>query len=435
MKRAFVFLLMLPLLAACAVPNSPAPTPTASPVPPTATIIPATATPIPPTPTPVPPTATPTPEPVDTAELSAQLMAELYPPDGVPPADGTAITGVQVLALNVPAGRERLWAAFSTGFNGYPPDEPRHFIAIFSHDADGWHKKASLELTDPDYVDEGSVQQVALEPSHLWLWLEGGAGAHSGIFNLFQFDGDTLSLALSGFNASPGVGQIVDLNDDGVPDVILNASDPYVFCYVCNVNLPIFQVYRWTGAELAPVTLTGLGDDAPADLRAANNEMVSLAEAWLWKDAQSAQKKLAGMNPDDPTVVWNLRLVTLHATALAEEIGVSSYPLLAYIFYGDYDGALDILRQYSADELFSAESPLVVETPAFGWEAVLRDWIFQATDLALSEKPTLATAHFLRGWATFINDGMTDEVRAELKQAASLSPDEPLFVASEKLTE
>jgi len=69
MKRrmAFVFLIALVVLVACATPTTPAPTftqvpPTATPLP-TATPVPPTATPIPPTATPLPPTATPTPKP------------------------------------------------------------------------------------------------------------------------------------------------------------------------------------------------------------------------------------------------------------------------------------------------------------------------------------------------------------------------------------
>ncbi len=431
--KKIAFGLMIAALAtfACTAPKpSPTPTPTT-----TATLA-ATVTPVPlPTPTPTP-TATPlppTPIPPDTAELSAQLMAALYP-DGMPPADdiSASVQGVKVVPLDVPAGNQPLWAAFSVGRNGYLPEEPKHFVAIFSHNNDGWQQLASLELTDPDYLDEYSFRQVFLEPEHIWLQIEGGAGAHSGTFNLIMFDGQSLSLKLSGFSSAPGAGQVADLDGDGTLEVVLNATDYYVFCYACNVRLPMFQVYRWNGSELTAVELTKLGNDAPADLREANNRMVALAQAWLWKDAQTAMDAIEAIAGDNETVAWNVRLVKMNIDSLTEEIGVSSYPLLAYVFFGDYDGALNLLRPFPADELFSAQSPLVAETPAEGWESVLRDWIFQATDLALAENPNLATAHFLRGWAAFINDGVTDEVRAEVAQAVSLSPDESLFVRAQQ---
>ncbi|HFB52604.1 MAG TPA: hypothetical protein ENJ48_02810 [Anaerolineae bacterium] len=438
-KIAFGFMIAALAMTACIAPKPPA---TATPTVPTATAtFTATATPLSPTPTPVPtatpippsPTPTPTPVPPDTAELSAQLMAALYPA-GVPAAGDTSasVQGVEVVPLKVAAGSQPLWAAFSVGRNGYLPEEPKHFVAIFSHNSDGWQQLASLELTDPDYLGDRSFQQVFVEPEHIWLQMEGGAGAHSGIFDLIMFDGQSLSLKLSGFSAGARAGQTVDLDGDGVLEVVLDATDYYVFCYACNVRLPMFQVYRWNGSELIAVELTALGEDAPANLRDANNRMVALAQAWLWKDALSAMDAVQAIGSDDETVAWNVRLVKLNTDSLTEEIGVSSYPLLAYIFFGDYDGALDMMRQYPAEKLFSAQSPLVADTPAEGWESTLRDWIFQATDLALSEEPNLAAAHFLRGWAAFISDGETDEVRAEIAQVVSLAPDEPLFKSAQQ---
>ncbi len=431
MKRVPLFLLLLIFATACNAPTLPrvaAPTPTAPPPAAPATPRPPTVTPIPAaTPTPLPPTATPIP--VDTAELSAQLMTELYPA-GLP-ADGASITSIEVFPLNTQPPTPRLWAVYSTGMNGFTPDTPHHFIAIYGYDTSGWHKIDSTELIDPDILFTGSVQQVMLEPSHIWLSLEGGAGAHSGIFNLFMFDGKSLSLKLSGFNATPGVGNMVDLNNDGVLEVVLNATEPYVFCYACNVRLPMFSVYRWTGAELQPVELMPVGEDVPAEVRDLNNEMVSLANAWLWKDAGMIAESLSALEPESPTVRWNLQLMAMNTSALSDEIGVSSFPLLAYLFYGDYEGALALLRQYSADEL-----PLRLvgsEMCIRDRESVLRDWIYQATDLALAKQPDIATAHFLRGWVTFINDGATDDVRAELAAAVNNAPDEALFLAAKGL--
>lgn len=435
MKRiALASLLLMTILVACAVPQLPLtaqPTPTTTPIPPTptATPFPPTATTVPPTVTPIPPT--PTPLPVDTAALSAQLMTALYPAGA--PADGSGIFGVQVLPLTVPDGSPRRWVVFSTGMNGFMPDEPHHFLALYGYGESGWKELSKIELTDPDYIDPASVQQVSLEPSHIWISIEAGMGAHSGLFNLFMVDGDALSLKLSGSNSSPGVAQIIDLNDDGVLEVVLNATEPYVFCYACNVRLPMFSVYRWTGAELQPVELTMVGDDVSPETRNLNNEMVSLAEAWLWKDAAAIADSLSAHNPENTTVRWNLALMQMNVSALSDEIGVSSFPLLAYVFYGDYDGVLAMMRQYSADELFSPNSPLIADTPAVGWESVLRDWIYQATDLALAKQPDIGTAHFLRAWATFINDGATGDVRAELAAAVQFSPDESLFLEAKGL--
>src|SRR5690606_26187150 len=107
---------------------------------------------------------------------------------------------------------------------------------------------ASTEPTHmPDYLSPGSVRQAAIVPDELWIALDGGAGAHSGVYHLLRFTGDALTDELAAFNSSPGVGSERDLNGDGVGEAIVNQTEYYVFCYACGVRIPAFGLWRWTG--------------------------------------------------------------------------------------------------------------------------------------------------------------------------------------------
>ena len=97
----------------------------------------------------------------------------------------------------------------------------------------------------PDYLNEQSVNQVDIDPAFVWLAIDGGIGAHGGTFQLLRFDGAALHLEIVGSSASPGVGYLEDLNNDGTAEVILREHDFYVFCYACGVRYLNFRVFTW----------------------------------------------------------------------------------------------------------------------------------------------------------------------------------------------
>jgi hypothetical protein len=444
------------LLAGCGMPPAVPPTPVPPPAPtdtpapavaaPTDTPIPTdtpapTSTPVPtntpaPTSTPVP-TLTPTPQPSPTElaakpeELVATLVAGL-PPTPTPDSSGFSMGGyseVEVLPLTPPAGSHPLWVAFSVGMRSFEP-LINHFVAIYTHDAAGWQQMSRLELECPDYLDKTSVQQVSIDPSRVWLEVQGGMGAHSGCYDLLSIDGQTVRSELTTTSPSPGAGQVKDVNGDGNLDVLLDASDPYVFCYACGVRYIQYRVLRWNGSQLVPVELTPLPDSAPADVRDSNNLAVKLAGAELWKQAQAAAEKALALAPQDPTVVWNAALIRLYAEAYQAQLKDSPYPLLVQVFYGDYAGALDVMRPYTASQIFAPDTPLVTGTIAAGWEDTLSERIITSTTRALAVEPDLAAAYFMRGWATHLVKPGDPQVKADIEKAAALAPDEPLFAAS-----
>jgi len=358
----------------------------------------------------------------------ATLVAGL-PPTSTPDSSGFSMGGsseVEVLPLTPPAGSRPLWVAFTFGMRSFEP-LINHFIAIYTHDAAGWQEVSRIELECPDYMDKTSVQQVAIDPSRVWLEIQGGIGAHSGCYQLLSFDGQTLRSELSTSSSSPGMGQVKDVNGDDKLDVLLDASDPYVFCYACGVRYVQYRVLRWNGSQLVPVELAPLPDSAPTDVRDFNNLAVKLAGAELWKEAQATAEKALALAPQDPTVIWNAALIRLHAEAYQSQLKDSPYPLLVQVFYGDYAAALDVMRPYTADQIFGSNTPLVTGTIASGWEDALSERIITSTTRALAVKPDLAAAYFLRGWATHLVKPGDPQVKADIEKAAALAPNEPLF--------
>lgn len=436
---------LLLMLGGC---NRPTPTPTAtaaSPAVTTATAEPtATLTPA--------PTPTETPMPTTPKE---QVEALLY--DSLkltkPATDSIGIEGIYAFQVETPDEQE-LWLAHTLGIRGFDPLQ-NHVLALYERSGESWREvtRAELAMRDnpaapgvsPDYLGEGSVTQVqmvlrthsVIEPDQLWIQVEGGAGAHSGVYGLFRFDGDVLTEEISAFSPSPGVGRIEDLNNDGIAEVLLDASDPYVFCYACGVRLVHWAIERWDGAQMISVTLETLSDDAPADVRDFNQNLIALAQAGLWQEALAALEEAAVFSYTEPALEWNLIYVRLNGEARRDAAANQpAYPLLTHLFYGDYEAAIEIMRTVGADALFIPESELVVGTVAQDWESTLADWIVQTVTPALELKPDLAAAYFLRGWAAYLREHNEVDAVSDVQQAAELAPEEELYTKSlEFLTE
>lgn len=378
------------------------------------------------------PTATPTAAPeIQMAAASDVSADEAALPQILADSLGIALQpgsgtweSVEVLPLS-----SDLWAAYTTGLRSFDPLK-NHAVAIFTPKGGAWVELSRAELECGDYLDSRSIKQVALDQKSLWLAAETGTGAHSGCFDLLRWDGTALTIAVSGFNSSPGAGEVRDVDGDGQPEVVLNATDPYVFCYACGVRLYNISLLRWNGTELLPVELTRLPDDTVADLREANNRAVELAGASLFPAALPLIDQALGYAPSDERVYWNHQLIHALADGRRDYANSTPYPLLNWIFYGDWEKALDELRQYTPAQLFDPDKAILQATPAAGWEEVLADWILQFSGPVLSIQPELAPAWFLQGWAKFLKNPGDPSVVADVEQAARVAPTEMLYRAS-----
>lgn len=389
------------------------------------------------------------PTPTLSGELAPEATVEEILAQVQLPAD--AYSGEPaVLPLRAPAGSPPLWALYSTGMRNHDLDPtPSHFVAIFTRDDAGWRELARIDLDAspaedtllveplPDFIDPAGVQQVAIEPGRVWLTVDGGAGAHSGTYQVLTFDGDVLKLELASSAASPGAGFVADINQDGQNDVVFNTTEPYIFCYACGVRHPYFQVHTWLGDGLAPVEISALmmgQRGTPAD--EANSAAVTLAQAGLWPDAlTNIDEAVALTGDDDPptpagSLRWNQALIRLNHDALLAVANDSAYPLLSQVFYGDYAAAVDLMRPYSVTQIFSADTPLVIGTAAEGWQAELSSYLLNSADAALAVQPELAPAYFVRAWARYLAEPASPLVGLDLAKAAELAPGDALFAAA-----
>lgn len=387
------------------------------------------------------PAATATPVPTTP---KGQVEALLYESLGVtkPATDSIGLEGAYAFQLETTTDQE-LWLAHTLGIRNFDPLQ-NHLLAIYEKRGESWNEVTRIELAmrdnpadpgvSPDYLGEGGVTQIQVEPSHLWLQVEGGAGAHSGVYGLFSFDGTAFKEEVSSFSSSPGIGRSEDLNNDGLSEVLLDASDPYVFCYACGVRLVNWAIERWDGTQMISVTLSALNDSAPAEVSTFNQNLLDLANAGLWKDVLATLDEAATFSYTEPALEWNLIYARLNAEARRDAAtSQPAYPLLSHLFYGDYDAVMAILQGVGAEGLFSQQSPLIVGTPAEGWEPTLADWIVNTVDPVLALKADLAAAYFLRGWSAYIREYDTAAALPDVQKAAELAPDEALFSQSVEL--
>ena len=296
----------------------------------------------------------------------------------------------------------------------------------------------------PDFLYPEGVNQVDLDPNdsqNLWLAVSGGAGAHGGTFQLLRFDGATLHMEVDTGNANTCVGYLEDLNGDGTQELITELHDYYVFCYACGVRYLQFGVYTWDAVNqrlleisLQPMLMGQQGHPA----RQPTNRAVELATADLWPQAlaqieEAERLAAASSEPTDAfTLSWDAAIIRLYNQAYQAELNHSPYPLLTHIFYGDFAAALDMMRGYGNEQIFSATSPLIQGTMAEGNEPWLADYLLRQSSAAIAvpdlDPATLAAAYYLHAWGSYLQNPADPQITADLQQAATLAPTEPLFV-------
>ncbi len=323
-----------------------------------------------------------------------------------------------------------LYIAHTVGSRSYdPPSE--HMLGIYEYVNGTWELLGLTPLGDdgldqasslgygPDYMGEGSVMQVFIEPTNLWLFVSGGVGAHSGVAKLFKFDGMQLQSVARNDNGSPFAGWVEDLNGDGLQELIFDDTDPYIFCYACGVRRVEFEVMSWNGSALETVALRQVeGNEA-------NNRAVELAQAGLWIDAAGSAYQLREM--EDATVQWNAYLIDL-TSRYRVLVAESAYPIMSRMYTGDYFGAVAPFSGLAPETIFDINGELFAGTVADGWTDTMFPEIIETTTRAIAAKPEEAGAYFLRGWAKFfMNDGSALE---DIARSAELSPSNPTFTAA-----
>ena len=344
--------------------------------------------------------------------------------------------GFATLALDSPPASPTLIAVYSTGFAPFPAG---HVFGIYEIASDAVTDLGTLELESfPSFLlDDGVVLVRAADGrpawgSDLWFTIDGGTGAHGSTFDLLRFnDSDGLRSELFWSTGIPfGAGTLVDLDGNGIPEVVLDLTDAYIFCYACGVRLFDSQILRWDPETdtLRELSLDPLSTDADADLREAVDAAIALAQADLWEDARTAIGVARVLAPEDPTVFWNAAQISWIADLRMEPVG--TYPLLERVFAGNHAAAVDYLATFDPFDLVDLHGPLTAGTTAEGWETVVAETLVDYADRALAVRPDLAPALFLRGLGRFwLDPAQADLAITDVNAAAALDPGQPLYEA------
>ena len=385
------------------------------------------------------PSPTPSPGLDDVrAELEAHVL-DTIPGDAR--ADEGSFDGIlSVVALPIYSGAygqfTSPWLVVTVGRPKFDPFYP-HFAAVYQDQDGAWAKLDRLSLDDAEFIAPESVQPVDLEPSLDWATIDAGVGAHGGYFALLSWDGSRLRLEVSNFSGSPDAGYVGDdLDGDGDLEVFLDTSNYDVFCYACGVVDWHTDIYRWDGRRLERVELklVALSSPATAEERA-NNRAVTFANGHRWKEAYREVRAARLLDASDETIRWNAFFIRENARQRIDGARDATYPFLQHVFAGDWDAAVDELRDVPLAQLFAADSPVIAGTVVEGWEDVLVSEVLRITSVARFAGPEVAALEFLHGWALQMETPGSDGARAALQRAADLAPGDGFYAAVAALVE
>ncbi len=311
---------------------------------------------------------------------------------------------------------------------GLPPDDDSymHKVSIHATEAGHWSELGRVELACVNFLDEHSLEQVDIDADSIWLFVRGGAGAHGGCIELLRWDGESLRVAISSFNSTPDAGSVTDLNGDGRRDLLLNNSDPYVFCYACGVQLYKARFFTWDGqalVEAAPRSLVGSESET---LHALNDEALALAEAGLYADALAQIERAREMAPENGTVDWNAAWIRHHLEVSRQLAKASQYPLLGHVFAGDWNTAFDALWAVGRQR-FLSDIPIPGDSAAFGFGDTVGALLVQYAENALALRPERAEIHALGAWGRYLLDNSDPAVASGFQRAAELAAGDPRF--------
>jgi hypothetical protein len=331
--------------------------------------------------------------------------------------------------------------AYSTGAQ---PDTG-HIAGIYEVAEDRIATRADLTFDRAEALDFTLIDQLVQSEdgrvlgspwgADIWFLREGAIGGHGSYVNLLRWSPNNagpsaFTIELSWSSSLPTAAlKLVDYDADGVPELRLDDTDPYVFCYACGVRKVGFQVARWNGSNLVMAPLARLAASALGPAKSAVDFAIELSEANLWIDAINAIDLAARLVPNDPTIEWNAILIRAQA-AEREAAAGAVYPLLTHIYAGQFGQAVASLRGILPFDLLDLHGPVTAGTPAEGWESVVAETLIRSSDDALTLRSDVAPAFFLRGLARFwIAPDQAEAAITDINTAAAIDPSEPLYEA------
>ena len=377
--------------------------------------------------------------PEDPETLAAELAEVALAP--VREEFGESADGLTAHAFSVAPRDERgtLWVVVTNGPQPFYVDEDGepvnffHFIALYRRNGDAtWSDvlyQVTLETapqwTEVQIYDAGP--RARREPTTPLIAIHGGTGAHAGTLDVVLVEGELLAVAVSHVSARPGAGSIADLDGDGVVELVLNSSNPYVFCYACSVEEKGDLVYRWNGVEYDAVPLA-VPDDLEGDLAAAAERVVRLAAANLWRDAATLAIETSRRAPEHEGLRWLSIVVNRTAALRLGYAGSPGQPLLANVFAGEYAAAFALMRTLPPEEAFALDGPLISGTAAETDLATMVAYLLFYADEALKVRDDDPAIHAVRALGqTLASPDDLNRARSSIGRALRLAPDDPFL--------
>ncbi len=209
-----------------------------------------------------------------------------------------------------------------------------------------------------------------------WLVLSGNPymATFAAIFYVLRFEPETRTLAVVEAKSDRRWGgALVDVDGDGVPEVLMNQGNAYVFGAASGADEAMFRLLHWRDGELVDVPFevpAGLSDEVSGRV----DHVLKLVGADLWTDAAAEIADAVSMAPQNDDLTWLARRIQLIAMARLLQVvhqedrdpPTLRAPLL--MMAGEYEAVVDMMREYSPEELFDPAQMRPGATPPYTQE-------------------------------------------------------------------
>ena len=270
----------------------------------------------------------------------------------------------------------------------------------------GAERLSSAELPSGGSLRSGDAIRVVDGATSQRAWLEafGETGAHGVTYDLLLWNGRELVAVIGHFTSAPGnvvapgaAAALRDLNGDGVSELVIDRTDPYLFHYTSQVWQADAAVLRREGDAFHEVELSlpaaSVGDDAMASARAS----LAFAEAGWWRYALEHAQEAARLAPDSESLAWNAIVIGERGGAALREAERSAVAWLGALLAGDWGEAVQ--QMYAVPTRRWLELDRVLrDTPLAGSETSVAQLVEQRATAALAAADRLPVHHVAPAW-------------------------------------
>jgi DNA-binding CsgD family transcriptional regulator len=264
-----------------------------------------------------------------------------------------------------------------------------------------------------------------------WLTLRGTPfmATAASVFYALRFDVETETITVVESNLHRRwAGDIRGLDGDGTPAILINESDAYVFSGASGTEETFVRLLRWEEGELVDVPFeapSGLSDDLTTRV----NEALRFADAGLWTDAAELIGGAANEQPGNQELRWlarRVQLITLGRLLQAErqeDRGANSLQAPLLVMTGEYEAVVELMRQYSPDDLFGTAGVMHLYSAPEDSNSML-----QYSSRALSLVAERAAVHAVRAWSFALAlPSDVESAEASMAEAVRLAPEDAFY--------